>query len=264
VQTSAAPRDAYPLGIAAISALAYVLCDLLHETAHALTTLLPLGVNAVAVSTIGVSSFGESALVAAAGPLVNVASGLALLLACSATLSAAARYASWLFGSISLFNGTAYLLYSAALGSGDWAVVFNAFAPPPLWRPLAGLAGAALYAAAVLASARGLRHLVASCVVAVADVERYCWLSYWVGGAVLVAGSLFNPVSPWLILTSGVATGFGAMAGLLALPVLLRRVAAGGSSSVPAWHVGWPWLAAGGVASLLFVGLFGPGIRLGS
>jgi hypothetical protein len=262
VRTRRAVHDTQPVGIAAIGALAYVLCDLLHELAHVAATLLPLGVKAVVVSTVGVSSFGESPVVSAAGPVVNLALGLALWLVRSARLGPAARYAAWLFGSVNLFNGTAYLLYSALLGSGDWAVVFGSFAPVPQWRPLAGLAGAALYAASLWASLRALRHLLVARVLDERAADRCCSWSYWVGGAVLVLGSLFNPVSPWLILTSGAATGFGAMTGLWALPPLLRRVPVPAASSADNLHIGWRWIAVSLAATIVFVGLFGPGVRL--
>ena len=56
------------LGIASMSALAIVLCDLLHELGHLAATRLPLGVKAQSISTIGVTTDGGSAVVAAADP----------------------------------------------------------------------------------------------------------------------------------------------------------------------------------------------------
>jgi len=53
------------VGIAAVAALAYSLCDLLHELGHMAATLLPLGVKAISISTIGLSTSGSSAVVAA-------------------------------------------------------------------------------------------------------------------------------------------------------------------------------------------------------
>ena len=45
-------------------------------------------------------------------------------------------YFLWLFGAVNLLNGSGYPLYSAILGSGDWAVVVQRTA-----SPRAGLAG---------------------------------------------------------------------------------------------------------------------------
>jgi len=245
------------LGIASLSALAYVLCDLLHELGHLAATRLPLGVTAVSISTVGVSTDVSSAAVASAGSVVNLVLAAGLFIACASSVSPSWRYFSWLLGTINLFNAAAYLLYSAILGSGDWAVVLGA-APAALWRPLAGLAGAAAYTVSVYAALNVLRRLVASGVIAGANAGRYCAISYWVGGVLVTFAAVFNPVSPWLILTSGAATGFGAMVGLMLLPRLLRPTDASGESI----EIGWAWIVAAAAAAGIFVGLFGPGLRL--
>jgi hypothetical protein len=240
-----------------MSALAFVLCDLLHELGHLAATKLPLGVRAQAISTIGVTTDGSSAVVAVAGSAVNLFLALSLLVALASWPSPAWRWFSWLLGTINLFNAGAYLLYSAILGSGDWAVVLGS-APPALWRTAAGLAGAAAYTASVYASLAVLRRLVACGVVASENAGTYCAMSYWIGGTVLTVGAILNPVSPWLILTSGAATGFGAMAGLIVLPSLLH----GAGSLDESLRIGWTWVAAGAVAVGVFIGVFGPGLVL--
>jgi len=252
------------LGIAGVGALVYVLADLLHELGHLAATLLPLGVEPISISTIGVSSYGSSAIVALTGPVVNLVLALALFFANARSLPPAWRYFAWLFGSVNLFNAIAYLPFSALLGSGDWAVVFNAIADPSLWRPLVGLVGLVLYVASVRVSVRSLRELCSSGVVASANIESYCMLTYWTGGLVLTAGAVFNPISPWYILTSGAAAGFGAMLGLVFVPKFVQRAAAPESSSVEFLQLAWPWMAAGAAAIVVFIGIFGPGIRIGA
>src|SRR5262249_7185129 len=157
-------------GILAVAALGAVLVDLLHELGHLAATLLPVGVIPLSISTIGVSSRGTSAVVAAAGPATNLLFALCLLVPSARALAPAWRWFAWLFGTGNLFNATAYLIYSAASGTGDWAVTFGALAPPALWRPLVGVAGCGLYAASVVASERVLRALCASGVVAAPNV----------------------------------------------------------------------------------------------
>ena len=252
-------------GVASAAALSSVLVDLLHEAGHLAATMLPLGVTAISISTIGVSSRGVSAVVAAAGPATNLVFALCLLGATSRALTPAWRYFAWLFGTGSLFNATAYLIYSAASETGDWAVVFDALARPAVWRLPVAAAGCVLYAASILVSARALRALCAEGIVAASPqrVERYCALSYVVGGLVLTAGAALNPVSPWYVLTSGAATGFGAMAGLMALPHLRVLSPKPGEISAESLKLGWPWIAAGGIAIAVFVGVFGPGVRIG-
>jgi len=222
-------------------------------------------VTPISISTIGLSSRGISAVVAAAGPATNLFFALCLLGAGARALPPSWRYFAWLLGSGSLFNATAYLIYSAASGTGDWAVVFDAFARPVLWRPLVAIAGCVVYAASILASARAMRALSVAGIVAPSNVERYCALSYVAGGLVLTAGAAFNPVSPWYILTSGAATGFGAMAGLMLVPVRLRAaVREPGETAGESLELGWPWILAGAVAVAIFVGVFGPGVRFAS
>jgi hypothetical protein len=254
---------ATPVGLVAITALAYVLCDLLHEIGHAAATLLPLGTKAVSISTIGLSSFGViSPVVAAVGPLVNLLLASALLLALAPRVSSTWRYFAWLFGTVNLFNGAAYFVYSSILGSGDWATVFNAVVRPALWRPISGLGGSALYIASILASSFVLRRLCLSGVVAKSNIDRYCTSAYWAGGVVITAGAVFNPVSAWFILTSGAAVGFGAMLGLLALPAILKRKPLPSISATESLRITWPWLSAGAIALVIFLGIFGPGLHL--
>jgi hypothetical protein len=252
------------LGLAAVAFLAYALCDLGHEIlGHGLATLLPLGVQAVSVSTVALSTTVSSPIVAAAGPLINLVLAAALLLARTSALSPAGRYFAWLFGSVNAFNATGYLLYSAVFGSGDVAVAFDALASGRIWRPAVAIAGLFLYAGAVYASLAALRTLIHSGVIAERNADRYCMLSYWFGGALLTLGAVFNPVSPWLILSSGAATGFGAMVGLVLLPPLLRRKPSAADPDVgESLRIGRGWRIAGIVAAIVFVGLFGPGIAL--
>ncbi len=246
-------------GLVAVAALAYALCDVLHELAHALAATGPFGVRALSVSTIGLASVGSSPWVAVAGPAANLVLGCALLAASARTLPPATRHFAWLFGTLNLFDATAYLVYSAAFDGGDWAVVLRALAPDG-WRPAAAVAGIVTWAASIALSMRVLRGLCASGVVAARDIERCCVVPYWSGALLLTLGAAFNPAGPAYILTSGAATGFGAMAGLLLIPVLLRRrlPADRGGTLV----IGPRWLAAGVLAALLFVGVFGPGVPL--
>ena len=257
-------RGADVAGILSVAGLSVCLVDLLHEAGHLAATALPLGVAAISISTIGVSSRGVSAVVAAAGPVTNLLLAIGLLGAFSRALPPDWRYFAWLFGSGSLFNATAYLIYSAASATGDWAVVFDALSPSGAWRLPVAAAGCIVYAASVLASARALRALCGAGIVSAANVERYCALSYVAGGVVLTAGAALNPVSPWYVLTSGAATGFGAMAGLMLIPARLRDLSAReGETPHEGLRLGRGWIAAGVVAVLVFVGVFGPGVRLG-
>jgi len=249
------------LAAAAVGAAAVALCDALHELGH-VAAALPLGVPVLMISSVGISTATSSPAVALAGPLVNAVLAGALLVARSPALAAESRCVAWLFGTVNLFDCVAYLLYSALLGSGDWATVFAAFSPPLLWRPAVALAGAALYAGAVFGSLRVLRALVADGALSCADARRWCLTAYWAGGLLLTAAAALNPIDAWLILTSGVATGFGAMAGLTFIPSLLKDDDGASARKASAARVGLAWLLVCVAVSLAFVFVLGPGIRL--
>ena len=141
-------------------------------------------------------------------------------------------------------------------------MVFGSVLPSAAWRPLAGVVGIVAYGACILAASRALLRLVAAGVVGRADVDACCTVSYWIGGCVVTLASVFNPVSSIFILTSGAATGFGAMVGLLALPVIIRRDQLGPSPAAGTLRITAPWVVAGVVSTVLFVCVMGPGIRL--
>ena len=124
---------------------------------------------------------------------------------------------------MNLLNGSGYLLYSAILGSGDWAVVVRGLQPELTWRIGLGMMGAAAYVGAVVLSAGELARVVENDSVSSAEIPGLVLLAYVVGSTLLVAASAFNPIGPRLILLSGVSSGFAAMAGLTAIPRLVEN-----------------------------------------
>jgi hypothetical protein len=92
------------------------------------------------------------------------------------------------------------------------------------------------------------------------EPARVLFPAYVAGGLLLVLGSALNPIGPALILTSGVSSGFAAMAGLAILPrVVEGRVESAGESTIA---TSVPWIVLGLVVAILFVGILGPGVRL--
>ena len=163
---------------------------------------------------------------------------------------------------MNLLNGSGYLLYSAILGSGDWAVVVRGLQPELTWRIGLGMMGAAAYVGAVVLSAGELARVVENDSVSSAEIPGLVLLVYVVGSTLLVTASAFNPIGPRLILLSGVSSGFAAMAGLTAIPRLVenrvgRRGA--GAGAVP-FNPGW--VATGLVVAILFTTVVGRGIPL--
>ncbi|MET0550734.1 MAG: hypothetical protein ABW002_15845 [Xanthomonas sp.] len=242
----------------AVAALAAVLGDVGHELAHTAVAAATPGVQLLRLSTVGLSTLGSSPWIALAGPAFNLCAALTLVAARWRALSPAWRYFAWVFGSFNLFNALAYPVYSAVLGSGDWATVFAGVASGMVWRVPLGLFGAMGYAATIHAVGATLAALCADGLMDGEAALRACRLSYLGFAGVLVLGAVFNPVGWMLVLTSGVATGFLAMAGMLRVAVPSAPLV------VPArLQPGRAWCVAGVVASVLFVAVMGPGIELG-
>jgi hypothetical protein len=176
----------------------------------------------------------------------------------------AMRYLLWLFASINLFNGTGYLFFSGLLDMGDWSVVIAGLEPHIAWRALLAVAGAALYVGAVRLSATTMAALVRRGDVDRRDVGRLVFPAYVAGGLLLVTASAFNRIDPSLILTSGVSSGFGAMAGLAVVPRLVEagtRGAAAGAAALPL-RFNAAWAIAAALVALVFIAVLGPGITL--
>ncbi|WP_369975717.1 hypothetical protein [Xanthomonas bundabergensis] len=251
------------LSLLSVAALAGVVGDAGHELAHTVVAMFTPGVSLQQISTIGLSSVGTSPWIALAGPAFNLCAALTLLLARSAGLPPSWRYVAWVVGTFNLFNAVAYLVYSALLGSGDWATVFAGVAHPAAWRIPLGIAGVLGYWAAIRMAASGLATLCADGVLSADEATRACRVSYLGFGALLTLGALFNPISWTLVFSSGVATGFLAMAGMLALPASLPASLPVALAERGALRLGMAWRIAGALASLWFVAVMGPGIRLG-
>jgi len=250
--------------IAAIAVTAFALCDLVHEViGHGLAVLLVPGVSAISLSSVALQTTGESRLVAAAGSLANIIIGGAAL----ARFHRQRRFSPnmyflWLFAAVNLLNGSGYPLYSAILGSGDWAVVVKGLEPELAWRIGLGVMGAAAYVGAVVLSARELARAVENNSVSSAEIPGLVLLAYVVGSTLLVAASAFNPIGPRLILLSGVSSGFAAMAGLAAIPRLVENRVGRHEAGAGAVSFKRGWVVTGLVVAIVFTTVVGRGIQL--
>jgi len=246
--------------VCSIAVVAYAACDLIHEVAgHGLACLLSSEVGALSLSTVALQTSRSSRMVAASGTIANLVAGLLAWAACRrGGQFRPSLYFLWLLGAINLMNAFGYLVFSAVLDSGDWGVVIAGWEPHWAWRTGMGFAGLVLYLAAVRMAAAELTRMSPDS----EDVSRLILSSYLAGGLLLVAGAALNPISPSLILLSGVSTGFGAMAGLLAVGPLVER-AARTQLQGPRGQLerSRGWIAAGLAVALLFVAWLGPGIN---
>jgi len=145
--------------------------------------------------------------------------------------------------------------------TGDWEIVVRGLQPAWIWRVSLGLIGAASYTVAVMRSTQELTRCVRRGLVSLAEIPRLVFPAYLAGGALLVAASAFNPISPSLILVSGVSSGFAAMAGLTLVPRMVENRARGIGGGEGVLSYGSGWVVAGLVIGSFFVAIVGPGVR---
>ena len=169
-------------------------------------------------------------------------------------------YFLWTFGAYNLLN-SGYLVTSAVLNSGDWANVIAGLSPAWLWRCVLGLAGVILYVLAMFWTASSMGDLVNHGEVALADLQHLVLPAYLAGGMVMTIASIFNPISPSLILLSGAGASFGLNSGLLFLPGIVAANAHAPTLVTRPMPFSFFWVALGIVVSGLFIAVLGPGIH---
>jgi hypothetical protein len=140
------------LTVCAISVLAAILGNVVHEgLGHAATALLT-GTQSGVLTTVAWSSDFDTRLVAAGGTLANLAAAVISWIALRSATSASVRLRFFLLTSLAfnLFAGTGYFFFSGITNFGDWAVVIAGLHEHWLWRSLLVVAGLAAYYGAVL------------------------------------------------------------------------------------------------------------------
>jgi hypothetical protein len=247
--------------LAAIGALACVLADMVHEAVGHGSASLLLSDPILSLSTVAIQNAAPSRIVAAAGTAANLTFGiLSLLLLRRFRQLTPFSYLLWVFGAFNLFN-SGYLIISACLNSGDWAAVIGGLSPPWLWRCALGLCGIIFYSLSVRWVASFAIGFVDHRQVGIADSRRLVWPAYIAAGVVLTAASIFNPISPGLILISGLGASLGLNCGFVFLPAIVAGKASyrgAGAGRIP---FSFPWLTGSVAISGLFIGILGPGIH---
>jgi hypothetical protein len=247
--------------LAAIGALACIAADMVHEAVGHGTASLLMSDPILSLSTVAIQNASPSRFVSAAGTTANLIVGvLSLLLLRRVRKLTPSAYLLWVFGAFNLFN-VGYLVASACMNSGDWAAVISGLSPSWLWRCALGLAGIILYFLSLRWIASFAIDFVNRRQVAIADGGRLVWPAYLAAGVVLTVASMFNPISPTLILVSGIGASFGLNCGFLFLPSMIARNTADhgvGEGRIPFSAF---WLIVSVFFCGLFIGILGPGIN---
>jgi hypothetical protein len=246
--------------LVAIGALACIAADMVHEAVGHGTASLLMSDPIQSLSTVAIQNASPSRFVSAAGTTANLIVGvLSLLLLRRVRKLTPSAYFLWLFGAFNLFN-VGYLVASACMNSGDWAAVISGLSPSWLWRCVLGLVGTIFYVLSLRWVASFAINFVNHRQVAIGDSRRLVWPAYLAAGAVMTVASIFNPISPSLILVSGIGASFGLNCGFLFMPLLIARNSTDqgvGEGRIPYSAL---WLIVSVFICGLFIGILGPGI----
>jgi hypothetical protein len=257
-----APHDD-AVTIGAISVLAFMLADVLHEgLGHALTALMtgtPTGV----LSTVAWSSAYDSRRVAAGGTIINLIAGLAFWIALRSakTSSIQLRYFFLLSCAFNLFTGTGYFFFSGVTNFGDWAVVIANTHPYWLWRVMLVVVGMASYYGAALLIAHGVARDVGIFPQPRTRLRRILFLPYFSAIAIAVASAALNPIGLALMWQSALPATAGANSGLLWLHNWIpSRI--GPPEQPSALSRSYAWILTAVFCAVVFIFILGRGITL--
>lgn len=247
---------------------AFALQSVAHEVlGHAVTAWLS-GVKVILITSTTLQTQGGSRIIPASGPLANLAFGIAAYLAFRRIPRfSAARFFLWIFAFANLFIGTGYILFSGVTNFGDAAFVIAGCKPAWLYRAALIVFGAWGYRFSVGLAVRDTLGLIRNGSLLVEDVGRILYSACLAGSLLYVVASIFNPVSPSLILYDGVSSACGVAVGLLFIRGAVARL----SKSVPAPSPSGPthnaipfsaaWLIFASISTVLFIIFLGRGIR---
>ena len=252
------------LTVIAISALACILPDVLHEgLGHGVTAWLS-GAHRLTMSTVALQSDVGTRLISANGTLVNLLSAavLWLLLPGARRYRPATRYFLVLAMAGNLLVGTGYFFYSGVTNFGDWAAVIRGLEPHWVWQLGLVVLGAASYYASMLLVAAEFKPFREGAGTK-SRLRRLCWTPYFTDGILAGIGGLMNPLGLFYVLAAALPATLGANAGLLFLPAMDpigSRGRAEEEDQAGLIRRSPAWIAAGLVASLLFIFVLGRGI----
>jgi hypothetical protein len=249
--------------VVAISFVAEILGDVVHEgLGHAAVALL-IGAKSGVLSTVAWSSEGDSRLVVSGGTLANLVAALVFWIVLRRVTRGSVRWRFLLLASLAfnLFAGTGYFFFSGVTNFGDWAVVIDGLPAHWLWRSLLVVVGIASYFGAVLAVGTGLVRYVGVARSDLRRLRRLTWIPYFSAVVLLSVAGLLNPIGIQLMWQSALPAAAGAHSGLLWLMYYIPRgtVAEQGSEGIGRSYA-WVVVAVG--LSLVFIFVLGRGITV--
>ena len=249
--------------VIAVSVLACVLQDVLHEgLGHGVTAWLS-GARQLTLSTVALDSDIDTRWISANGTLVNLLFALIfwLLLRKPERYKLTTRYFLVLAMAGNLFTGTGYFFFSGVTNFGDWAAVIRGLQPHWMWQLGLILAGMASYYTSVLLVAAQLKPFQEKSLSS-RRLRVLCWTPYVTDGILAALAGLLNPAGLFFVVASALPSTLGANAGLLSLPSMMRRVSRSYTQQQQLGPIqrNPAWIFAAGAAGLLFIFVLGRGI----
>lgn len=252
--------------VVALAALAWVAAATLHEGMGHGIACAAMGGDPSNWSTFhfaceqqAMSAWGGR-IVAGAGTAVNV--GLVGLgwLGWRRSGSARGRLAGWIVFALNGLTSFGYLIFSAAFGVGDWNGngVMAGVADPTLARGVLAAVGIAGYYA-VIRLAAGMLAWMPGGPDIVGQVRRLA-VTVWMTTSVISLAAALAAGSDWRsTIGASVGVALGGNAGLLSIG---RFVTPAVSIPPTALSSNWSLRVAAILATVAFVGILGPGMRL--
>jgi len=253
----------HTLTICAISIVAAILSNTLHEgVGHGVTALLT-GARSGLLTTVAWSSAFDSRLVEAAGTLVNLAAALVfwLVLRSAKNTVMSMRYFLLITCAFNLFSGTGYFFFSGVTNFGDWAAVISGLRPHWLWRTLLVVGGAAAYYAAVRVVGIGLVRYVGVPRDQPRRMRKLTIQPYFSAIVLLSMAGLLNPFGIQLLWQSALPATAGGQSGLLWLQYYIPpgTVPNRKSENLARSYI---WIVIAAILTSVYVVVLGRGITL--
>jgi hypothetical protein len=259
----AIPTSDDALTICALSIVAGIVTNILHEgVGHGITALLT-GAESGVLTTVAWSSAFDSRLVEAGGTLANLAAALIFWIALRRTENASmpTRYFLLISCAFNLFTGTGYFFFSGVTDFGDWAAVISGLHPHWLWRIQLVLLGAFSYYAAVLVAGTGLVCYVGVPRGQQVRLRKLTMVPYFSAILLATVAGLLNPLGMQLLWQSALPATVGGQSGLLWLQYYIPR------GTEPKRTPGqlarsYVWIGLAAVLGVVYVVVLGRGVTL--
>jgi hypothetical protein len=256
------------ISVAAIGILAFISTDIAHEVVgHGIGFLVAGGRSGILTTTrlIHESQLPNSGwrILDIGGPVGNLIwAGVCFLAQRLIRRAAPAlRLFLWTSMSFSLFWEFGYLMKCGVTGQGDAMALTGGLATGWFWQVLMFVIGLFLYRGAVSLTSSEL-HFVLSAKIPQwrSRLVRLLLALCSAGGLIACAGPFFDPRGRLEMLNSGVLTSFASWVGLSAVPFLFPKYADKDVIAVSPLRRSVPVILLAAAASVVFVGVLGPGI----